>query len=140
MTSPVVTVEPSLSLAAAARRMHRDHVKRLPVVDSAGCLIGVVTRSDLLKVHRRTDGEIRRDLVDEALHHVMTMKDATVQVECADGVITLAGRVQLRSAAELIAGLARQVPGVVDVADGLTYDVDDNLISGSRFGTPFGFA
>lgn len=140
MTSPVVTVEPSLSLAAAARRMHREHVKRLPVVDSAGCLVGIVTRSDLLKVHRRTDGEIRRDLVDLALHHVMTMKGATVQVECAAGVVTLAGRVQFRSAAELIAGLARQVPGVVDVADRITYDVDDSLISGSRIGTPFGFA
>jgi CBS domain-containing protein len=139
MTSPVVTAEPSLSLAAAARRMHREHVKRLPVVDSTGQLIGIVTRSDLLKVHRRTDGEIRRDVVDEALHHVIAVNGAPVQVECADGVVTLAGRVQFRSTAELIAGLTRQVPGVVAVADGLTFDVDDNVISGSRIGTPFSF-
>lgn len=139
MTSPVVTAELSLSLAAAARRMHREHVKRLPVVDS-GYLMGIVTRSDLLKVHRRTDDEIHRDIVDEVLRQVMVMKDAPVRVECSDGVITLAGRVQFRSTAELIAQLTRQVPGVVDVADGLTYDVDDNLISGSRIGTPFGFA
>ena len=56
-----------------------------------------------------------------------------------DGVVTLAGRVQFRSTAELIARLTRQVPGVVAVADGLTYDIDDNLISGSRIGTPFSF-
>ena len=139
MTSPVVTAEPSLSLAAAARRMHREHVKRLPVVDSTGQLIGIVTRSDLLKVHRRTDGEIRHDVVDEALRHVMAINGGPVQVECVDGVVTLAGRVQFRSTADLIAGLTRQVPGVVDVADGLTFDIDDNVISGSRIGTPFSF-
>lgn len=138
MTSPVVTAELSLSLAAAARRMHREHVKRLPVVDS-GHLIGIVTRSDLLKVHRRTDDEIRRDITNEALYQVMAVQDAPVRVECADGVVALAGRVQFRSTAELIAQRARQVPGVVDVADGLTYDIDDNLISGSRIGTPFSF-
>jgi CBS domain-containing protein len=139
MTSPVVTAEPSLSLAAAARRMHREHVKRLPVVDSTGQLIGIVTRSDLLKVHRRTDGEIRHDVVDEALRHVMAINGGPVQVECVDGVVTLAGRVQFRSTADLVAGLTRQVPGVVDVADGLTFEIDDNVISGSRIGTPFSF-
>jgi len=127
------------AVAVAGRRMHREHVKRLPVVDSSGQLVGIVTRSDLLKVHRRTDGEIRRDVVDEALHHVMAINGAPVQVECADGVVTLAGRVQFRSTAELVAGLTRQVPGVVAVADGLTFDIDDNVISGSRIGTPFSF-
>jgi CBS-domain-containing membrane protein len=138
MTSPVVTAEPSLSLAAAARRMHREGVKRLPVVDARGCLAGIVSRSDLLKVHRRTDGEIRRDVVDEALSHVLASKGATVQVSCADGIVTLAGRVQLRSTAELIAALPRQVPGVVDVADRLTFDIDDRSPDGSEIGAPFG--
>ncbi|RSM49332.1 hypothetical protein DMB66_45010 [Actinoplanes sp. ATCC 53533] len=139
MTSPVVTAEPSLSLAAAARRMHREHVKRLPVVDSSGQLVGIVTRSDLLKLHCRTDGEIRRDVVDDALHHVIAINGGPVQVECVDGVVTLAGRVQFRSTADLVASLTRQVPGVVAVADGLTFDIDDNVISGSRIGTPFSF-
>jgi len=140
MTSPAVTSEPSLSLAAAARRMHREQVKRLPVVDSYGHLIGIVTRSDLLKVHRRTDAEIRRDVVDEALGEVLALPGATVQVETADGVVTLSGRVHFRSAAERIAQLTRRVPGVVDVADGLTFDIDDSLINGSEIGTPFGVA
>jgi CBS domain-containing protein len=140
MTSPVVTAEPSLSLAAAARRMHREGVKRLPVVDSRGCLIGIVTRGDLLKVYRRTDAEIRRDVVDETLLPVLATKDATVQVSCADGVVTLTGRVHFRSTAELVARLPRQVPGVVDVVDRLTFDLDDSLLNGSEIGTPFGVA
>ncbi|WP_246595769.1 hypothetical protein [Actinoplanes auranticolor] len=52
----------------------------------------------------------------------------------------MTGRVQFRSSAELIAQVIRHVPGVVDVADGLVFDVDDSLISGSRIGTPFGAA
>ncbi|RSM64257.1 hypothetical protein DMB66_20335 [Actinoplanes sp. ATCC 53533] len=140
MTSPVVTAEPSLSLAAAARRMQREHVKRLPVVDSFGHLIGIVTRSDLLKVHQRTDAEIRRDVVNEALHDVLAIKGATVQVECADGIVTLSGRVRFRSSADRIARMTRRVPGVVDVADGLAFEVDDSLINGSEIGTPFGVA
>jgi CBS domain-containing protein len=140
MTTPVVTAEPSLTLAAAARRMHREHVKRLPVVDSFGHLIGIVTRSDLLKVHRRPDAEIRRDVVDEALPDVLAVQGAFVQVTCADGVVTLTGRVRSRSTAERIVRLTGHVPGVVAVADGLTFDADDGLSAGSVAGTPFGVA
>jgi CBS domain-containing protein len=136
MTSPVVTAEPSLSLADAARRMHRENVKRLPVVESRGCLVGIVTRSDLLKVHRRADDEIRRDVLNEALHHVLATNGATVQISCADGIVTLTGRMHLRSTAELIAGLPRQVPGVVDVTNLLTFDIDDPRLDGSHVGMP----
>jgi CBS domain-containing protein len=140
MTSPVVTAEASLSLAAAARRMQREHVKRLPVVDHQGHLIGIVTRSDLLKVHRRSDTEICRDVMAEALGDAAASNGATVRVTCTDGVVTLSGRVHFRSAAERIAGLTRRVPGVVDVADGLTFDIDDSMLNGSDRGTPFGVA
>ncbi|UQU61875.1 CBS domain-containing protein [Couchioplanes caeruleus] len=140
MTSPVVTVLPSLSVAAAARRMHQAQVKRLPVEDDLGRLIGIVSRGDLLKVHLRTDEDVRRDVVDEILPHALGAPDATVRVEARDGVVTLRGRVHFRSAAERIASLARQVPGVVGVADGLTYDVDDSMMAGSDLGTPFGVA
>jgi CBS-domain-containing membrane protein len=140
MTSPVVSAEASLSLAAAARRMQREHVKRLPVVDQQGQLIGIVTRSDLLKVHRRSDTEICRDVLAEAVPEAVVRDGSAVRVTCADGVVTLAGRVHFRSAAERIAGIARRVPGVVDVADGLTFDIDDRMIHNSERGTPFGVA
>ena len=140
MTSPVVSTEASLSLAAAARRMQREHVKRLPVVDHQGHLIGIVTRSDLLKVHRRSDAEICHDVMTEALRDASAHNGSTVRVTCTDGVVTLSGRVHFRSMAERIAGVTRRVPGVVDVADGLTFDLDDSMIHGSDRGTPFGVA
>jgi CBS-domain-containing membrane protein len=132
MTTPVVTAEPSLPLAAAARRMHRENVERLPVIDAAGLVIGIVTRSDLLKVHRRTDAQIRRDVVEEALPDALGAPGATVRITCTDGVVVVAGRVRLRSAAARIIGLARGVPGVVDVADRLVHDIDDSLMHGSE--------
>ncbi|WP_433716847.1 CBS domain-containing protein [Actinoplanes sp. CA-051413] len=140
MTSPVVSADGSLSLAAAARRMQRERVKRLPVVDHQGHLIGIVTRSDLLKVHRRSDTEICRDVVAEALPGASVTDGTAVRVTCVDGVVSLAGRVHFRSAAARLAGTARRVPGVVDVADGLTFDIDDSMINGSERGTPFGVA
>jgi CBS domain-containing protein len=140
MTAPVIAAEASLSLAAAARRMQRDHVKRLPIVDHQGHLIGIVTRSDLLKVHRRSDSEICRDIMSEALPDASVKNGPSVRVTCADGVVTLSGRVHFRSASERIAGIARRVPGVVDVADELTFDIDDSMINRSERGTPFGVA
>jgi len=48
--------------------------------------------------------------------------------------------VHFRSTAELVARLPRQVPGVVDVVDRLTFDLDDSRLNGSEIGTPFGVA
>jgi CBS-domain-containing membrane protein len=54
MTKPAVTVAPETPVAAA-RLMHDRGVKRLPVVDHGGALVGIVTRADLLKVSLRPD-------------------------------------------------------------------------------------
>jgi osmotically-inducible protein OsmY len=99
-----------------------------------------VTRSDLLKVHRRSDTEICRDVMAEALRDIAATDDSAVRVACADGVVTLSGWVHFRSAARRVMGITRHVPGVVDVADGLTFDVDDSMVNGSERGTPFGIA
>ena len=44
MTAPAVTAGPDELVAAAARRMYDRSVKRLPVVDRGGALVGIVTR------------------------------------------------------------------------------------------------
>ncbi|SRR6266545_1530094 len=137
MSAPPVTVLPSLSVAAAARRMRRENVKRLPVEDELGRLVGIVTRSDLLKIHLRSDAEIRRDVVEEVLQQVLAVPHGTVHVTSSDGVVTLAGRLRLHSTAYRAAGLSRQVPGVVDVVDDLTFNIDDSAVEGSSVGVPF---
>ena len=49
MTRNVVTAAPDEDVAEAARRMERRRVRRLPVLDGTGRLVGIVTRSDLLR-------------------------------------------------------------------------------------------
>ncbi|MCK6556178.1 CBS domain-containing protein [Candidatus Binatia bacterium] len=47
MTSNVVTLGPQDSVVEAARRMRRERIGAIPVVDN-GRLVGIVTRSDIL--------------------------------------------------------------------------------------------
>jgi CBS-domain-containing membrane protein len=56
MTTEVVTVGADATVAEAARLMDRNAVKRLPVVSEDGVLVGIVSRSDLLRPFTRPDG------------------------------------------------------------------------------------
>jgi CBS domain-containing protein len=49
MTAPAVTIAQSAPLTEAARLMHARHLKRLPVVDESGKLVGVIGRLDVLQ-------------------------------------------------------------------------------------------
>ncbi|MEM1413698.1 MAG: CBS domain-containing protein [Myxococcota bacterium] len=56
MTHDPITVPPELPLFAAIDRMSRRNVGRLPVVDAAGALVGIVSRSDALRFLYGEDG------------------------------------------------------------------------------------
>lgn len=61
-TLQVVTVDPEDSAQQALRVMVDEQVEHVPVVDRHGALVGICTRSDLLKVRRRQfDLEVRQD-------------------------------------------------------------------------------
>ncbi|MFC8849131.1 MULTISPECIES: CBS domain-containing protein [unclassified Micromonospora] len=128
MTAPAVTTYPQASLPAAARQLERDAVRRLPVLDDLGRLVGIVTRGDLLRVHLRTDAEIREEVVREVLRRVLAVRDGLVTVRVRDGEVTLDGRLDRRSAVDLAGRLAAQVGGVVRVVNTIAYDVDDDTL------------
>ncbi len=50
MTRPAITVTPDTDLVQAARLMTEKRVKRLPVVDTAGKLVGILGRLDILNL------------------------------------------------------------------------------------------
>lgn len=64
MTSPAITIEPTASVLDAARLMEAALIKRLPVVDRDGVLVGIVSRRDLLRVFLRPADAIRDDPAD----------------------------------------------------------------------------
>ena len=49
MTKPAITIHINESLGIAASRMAKHNIKRLPVVDNAGRMVGVVSRVDILR-------------------------------------------------------------------------------------------
>jgi CBS domain-containing protein len=48
MTSPAVTVSENTSLEHVAQQLTQERIRRLPVVDAAGNLVGIVSRHDVL--------------------------------------------------------------------------------------------
>ncbi|MBC7100017.1 CBS domain-containing protein [Methanothermobacter tenebrarum] len=48
MTRKLITVKPDQSISDAAELMDKHKIKRLPVVDDEGNLIGIITRGDII--------------------------------------------------------------------------------------------
>jgi CBS domain-containing protein len=117
MTSPAVTVGPCTSVRDAARRMSERHVKRLPVVDPDGRLLGIIGRSDVLAVFRCPDESIRQAILRDVITDKFFIDPATFTVAVQDGVVTLAGPPELNLVRHGIAQQVRHMEGVVAVRE-----------------------
>jgi CBS-domain-containing membrane protein len=125
MNAPAVTVMSTTSLVAAARVMESGELKRLPVVDDLGRLVGMVTRRDLLKVFLRSDAEIRDEVVSVADDGLVGAEAAQLRIEVDDGVVTLLGEVERRSLVPALVRQIERIDGVVDVVSHLSVDIED---------------
>ena len=132
MSSPAVTTTGDTSVVVAARTAALAHVRRLPVVDRAGLLVGIVTRSDLLRVFLRDDDEIRKHVVEQLAAEEFYLDPSAIDVAVHEGVVTLTGQVQRRLLIEPLLGAVRRMAGVVGVHDALTYQVDDKTLPPPR--------
>jgi len=115
MTSPAITVGPDDTLAAAARLMHDRRVKRLPVVDRAGHLVGIVSRVDLLSVFDQPDDELRDRVVKEVIAGDFALDPDAFEVTVTSGILTITGPVGSRAIARGLADALGHAEGVVDV-------------------------
>jgi CBS-domain-containing membrane protein len=123
MTSPAVTIHPDAPIPRAASLMHAHHVKRLPVVDPDGKLLGIVSRRDLLTVFLRPDARIANE-VRELLAEILFADPASVSVQVHDGVVVLTGQ----------SGAAEQ-HGLIPVAIRLIWDIDGVVDVVEKLGT-----
>jgi|SRR5579864_138944 len=128
MTSPAICIRPTASIPEAARLMHREAVKRLPVVDEAGMVIGVVSRADLLKTFTRSDESIRRDVVDDVIEKTLFIDPKTVRIEVVNGLVRLSGELESKSLCDLVLRMAGRIEGTVGVESHLTYRLDDSRL------------
>ncbi|MGW4298271.1 CBS domain-containing protein [Streptomyces sp. NPDC004376] len=120
MSTPAVTVHADATLPEAARIMAVKGVKRLPVIDAQGALVGVVSRGDLLKVFLRPDAELADEIRRSVVDVLFPAPVEPVHVMVAEGVVTLTGCVRDAERIELASRMTRGVEGVVDVDCRLT--------------------
>lgn len=128
MTSPAITAPTTMTVKAAAGLMHDHNVKRLVVVNEAGRIAGIVSRSDLLQVFLRTDEEIRADVADRLLPALLPDDASHVEVDVRCGVVALSGDVWRKSDVGILARMTAELDGVVDVVNQLSYRWDDTTM------------
>jgi CBS domain-containing protein len=142
MVSNLVTIGPDAPLDEAVTTMGRRGIKRLPVVRE-GQLLGIITRSDLVKALIRVlpvedgaegadDDRIRRQIITE-LDHQPWVGNAAIRVGVVAGVVALKGTIfdeRVRAAAKVA---AENVAGVREVRDELVWI---EPISGMMLGPP----
>jgi CBS domain-containing protein len=119
MTSPAVTVTAEDTVAHAAAVMYTRGLKRLPVVDAAGRLVGVISRVDVLAVFDRLDEEIRAEIINQVIPRLSEPSWYSVIVK--DGIVTVEGTPETVSIGHQMLARIRHVEGVVTVRDRLVY-------------------
>lgn len=125
MSSPAVTIGPDMSVVEAARLMDRQRVKRLPVVDPEGRLVGVVSRRDLVCLLLRPDDELAEEIRDEVFDRALGLPPMAVRVGVQDGVATVTGQLQDDQLVRIAALLVSQVDGVIGVVNRLSTPIRD---------------
>ncbi|CCM75349.1 CBS domain-containing protein [Rhizobium mesoamericanum] len=128
MNARVVVVSPDAALSDAVRLMERNDIKRLPVI-SDGRLVGLISRSDLLRALTKTekpsapsteDAHIQ-SAVETELAKQSWSRNGFIRCEVRNGVVELTGTIfdeRERLAAKVA---AENVPGVKAVADHLSW-------------------
>ncbi|WP_406385884.1 CBS domain-containing protein [Streptomyces sp. NBC_01618] len=94
MSVPPLTVCADDSLARAARITTEQCFERLPVPDKEACLVGIITRRDLLQIFVRPDADIRKEVTDEVMSVVRWLSPHTVSVTVHGDVVRSCGDVE----------------------------------------------
>ncbi len=132
MRFPAVTTSPEAPLAEAARSMSRNQLSELPVADSCGHLVGIVSWADLGHVFLRPDSDLVHEIVRDVFVRHLGTDPALVRVCVQDGLVTLNGSVAAKSMIPLAVAMCRSIDGVVGVVSYLAYAVDDARADDAR--------
>jgi CBS domain-containing protein len=124
MTERVITAGPDESAAHIARLMEQHKVRRVLVTES-GRLLGLVSRSDLVRAlvtqQQALKGEVSDDRIHSAVLAAMENEpwaDTTyTAVHVQDGIVEFYGFTRSETVSRALYVLAENVPGVKGVVD-----------------------
>jgi CBS domain-containing protein len=135
MTAELLTVAEDTTAEHAAHLLEEHKVRRLPVL-RGGRLLGIVTRSDLLRaLLAPSAGQVAAKTSDQAIRSAITAQMRQepwasapyLSFDVRDGVVEFHGFHRSDAARRALAVLAGNTPGVVRVADHATRMPSGNM-------------
>ena len=125
VTGPALTIGPDAPVEVAARLMYDRRVKRLPVVNKAGELMGIISRVDVLAVFSRSDEDIRDEVVQRVIPGILPAGPTDFTVAVTDGIVTISGKPPTDQLSRAIIDAVRHVQGAVAVRDRISAPLRD---------------
>lgn len=119
MTSPAISVPPGATVAEAAWLATLSRLKRMPVTDREGRLVGVVRRDALLQSLIRDDAGIRTEVDATITACCPPGERANVRLAVHNGIVELTGELPSTTLARLVAEV-EEITDVVEVKNLLT--------------------
>jgi CBS domain-containing protein len=125
MKSDVVTATPETPLREIAALLEENHIRRVPIVNKDGSLVGIVSRANLIQALASgrpklemtlPDSTIRQKLLDE-LQKQSWAHTHNLSVTVTNGVVDLWGYALSADERTAIRVLAEAIPGVTTVND-----------------------
>lgn len=134
MSAPPVVARDTLTLPQARQLLAELNIRRLPVIDAADELVGIVTEGDINRISDSSEG----DLAEYNLYY--RVKDLPVREFMRRPVLTVTPETRLREAAQIMIAnhihgvpvvIGKRVVGVVTVSDLLRWMVDSEEDNGT---------
>ena len=116
MTTDVVTCAPDDDMRVVAWRMLGAASNACPSCKD-GAVVGIVSRQDLLRMFARNDHAIAADVTHVLTTDANRLDDAHVLSSVRNGIVTLTGDVRYAWDVPIVAAMAKNVAGVIDVVN-----------------------
>ncbi|WP_316179794.1 MULTISPECIES: CBS domain-containing protein [unclassified Bradyrhizobium] len=127
MTTDVQTAQPDTPLVEIADMFEEKHIKRVPIVNAAGKLVGIVGRANIIQAVASARPQLEISLPDTAIREklIAELKKHSwshvhnLNVTVTNGVVDLWGFAESDKERQAIRIATESVPGVVAVNDHL---------------------
>lgn len=127
MTSDVVTAAPETPLHEIATLLEERQIRRVPIINTDGNLIGIVSRANLIQVVASAQPKLEMALPDFTIRQKLLTElkrqpwahTHNLDVTVTNGIVDLWGYAQSDEERKAIRVAAEEIPGVVAINDHL---------------------